>query len=385
MKKIVLLITLYIAGAAVATAQTFATKATWKNRVSRLIPVVDSAARPGGIPADSLLTAYLLKLAAAGKVPVYEAYGTEMKRQLSTADVDHILVQHDSIEVEDPVTGERAIRVQTRKVQYAGIGRWRIIERWTYDEGTGAGKVVIVGIAPVVAVYNDDGGFRAYRSLFWYHWEDVQDIINAFGHRHKAWDVNRLYLADATGGRLDLNEELPVLVYNTKQVWLKDTADLYNAHLRPECCDTPLAELLTRRVLAGTLPAFKLGGNPLKAMPKEEVYKMVAPTVDTDEITDPVTSERLLRVVARDFSYEAVSYYKAMLEWKPDMANGQMNYRVKAVAPVVTIYDDNGKEIGYKELYWVNYKDFMAAQARIQLYDPHINLSTALWDALFTK
>jgi hypothetical protein len=381
-KNGILLLGLLAWVAAVAHAQS--TKPTWKNRVSRLIPVVDSLAKPGIVPADSLLAAYLLKLAAAGKVPVYEAYPTDMKRQLGVAEVDHILVQHDTIEVEDPVTGEKAIRVQTRKIQYAGIRYWRIIERWTYDETTGAGKVVITGIAPVVAVYNEDNTFRAYRSLFWYHWEDVQDIINAYGRRNKARDVNRLYLADATGGRPDLSEDLPVSIYNIKQVWLKDTARLYEAHLRPECCDTTLTEGLTRRVLAGEVTAYKIGGNPLQPMTKEEVYKMVAPTVDTDEITDPVTGERLLRVIARDFSYDN-PYYKVMLEWKPNMANGEINYRVKAVAPAVGIYDDNGRKMGYKELYWVNYNDFAAAEKKMRLYDPHINLSAALWDVLFTK
>lgn len=381
-KRMLVLVVLALVVAA-ARAQTMA-KPTWKNRVSRLIPVVDSSAKPEVMPTDSLLAAYLLKMAAAGKVAVYAPYPTDMKLRLSTTDVDHILVQHDTIEVEDPVTGAKTTRVQVRKVNYAGIHHWRIIERWTYDENTGAGKVVITGIAPVVAVYNDDNTFRAYRSLFWYHWEDVQDMINTYGRRHKAWDVNRLYLADATGGRLDLGEDLPVSIYNMKTLWLQDTARLYEAHLRPECCDTPLTQTLIRRVLAGEVAAYKLGGNPLQPMAKEEVYKMVAPTVDTDEITDPVTGERLLRVIERDISYDN-PYYKIMLEWKPDMANGEINYRVKAVAPAVGIYDDNGRETGYKELYWVNYNDFAVAEKKMRLYDPHINLSTAIWDVLFTK
>ena len=373
--------------AATATAQTQpAAKATWKNRVSRVIPVVDSSAKPAVVPADSTLQAILAQLAASGKIPAYEPYATDLKKQLPVADIQGILLRHDTIEVEDPVNGAKFIKVMDVPTQMSSVTNWRVIEKWTYDETTGAGKTTILGIAPLVDVYNDyDNSFRGYISIFWFRWEDVQDIVNAYGRRHKDRDVNRLYLMSLTGGTLDPKEEMPVSIYNTRQAFLADTFIEHAHQVRTEVTDTALAELLTRKVLVGTIPAFQLGGNPLKAMPREEVGKGITPSTDTIELIDPVTGVKFQRIVSRDFSYDRITNYKLMLEWKPDMSNGEISWRVKAVAPTMTIYDDNGKDLGYKVMYWVFYKDFMAAQSKLKMYHPHIDFSTALWDAFFTK
>jgi len=64
-----------------------------------------------------------------------------------------------------------------KKLNTTDIKKLRIKEDWFFDKQRSMLEVRVIGICPVVDVFNDDGTFRGQRPLFWIYFPEARPIL----------------------------------------------------------------------------------------------------------------------------------------------------------------------------------------------------------------
>ncbi len=67
--------------------------------------------------------------------------------------------------------------VIVKKFNTADIKKVRIKEDWFFDKQRSMLEVRIIGVCPVVDVFNDDGTYRGQRALFWIYFPEARPIL----------------------------------------------------------------------------------------------------------------------------------------------------------------------------------------------------------------
>lgn len=352
----------------------------WESHVSRLIPIADTA-QPA-LPIDSTLTTQLCRLVRQGKLAAYQNYTSKMTSRLSEEQVSHIFFSSDTIEIEDPVTGQKFQKVRIDSLDYHIIKYWRVLEYWTFDDQAGTMKIQIAGIAPTADVYDEYNTFRAHRSVFWLRWADVSAMVNAYGKRHPGWNILSHYQQAVTGMPATADRMPWVTGYNTHEIRLQDTSFFNNTVLRDEA-DTPaLTEQMMKAVMDNKCAAYKLDKGQLNPMSKAEVITAINIKIDTVVINDPINNQTIYKIVKRDFPYDTITRYKLLQQWTTDVDKGTLSIRINAIAPEFDIYDNDGV-FQVKDLFWLKYNDARSLIDGISRIYPGMSLNHALWKSVF--
>lgn len=84
----------------------------------------------------------------------------------------------------DPDTGEEIPVTQAEPIESRAITQFQIKEDWLFDKQRSERYVRIIGIAPMMESYDDEGVKRGYKTLFWIYFPELryvlanQDIFN---------------------------------------------------------------------------------------------------------------------------------------------------------------------------------------------------------------
>lgn len=106
-------------------------------------------------------------------------------------------------------------------------------------------------------------------------------------------------------------------------------------------------------------------------------------TADRVDINDP--SKIVARVVTlKTFDPNSVVKLRIKEEWVFDRESSRMFCRILGIAPVQTIYNENGKERGQQVMFWIYYPDLRATLAKYEVYNPkNMGQSRMTWEELF--
>ncbi len=110
----------------------------------------------------------LISAAYSKKIKTYDYFNT----QLSLKDVNSIFTHTDSItlqKIKPPYEYYDTVIVQ--QINTEDIIRIKFIEKWYINEKTLEIEKDILGISPAIIIYNDDGGLRGYKPLFWLYFD----------------------------------------------------------------------------------------------------------------------------------------------------------------------------------------------------------------------
>lgn len=77
----------------------------------------------------------------------------------------------------DPVTGEEKLVTTRDEFNPLTVKQFKIKEVWVFDKEASALKVRILGIAPLMSRFNEDGSFRASVPLFWVYYPDLRPVL----------------------------------------------------------------------------------------------------------------------------------------------------------------------------------------------------------------
>ena len=101
----------------------------------------------------------------------------------------------DTIEILDPTDYTSQIKVIENDINFEDVKRFRIKEVWYFDENTSTMNVRILGLAPLIEVYDDNDNFKFERPLFWVYYPECrelfakQQVFNSFNDRAlMTWD-----------------------------------------------------------------------------------------------------------------------------------------------------------------------------------------------------
>ena len=158
----------------------------WKKRVWREIDTREKqnlAFRYTGDEATGggMFIEILIDAVKKGKVAAYSTYDDRFTSKLTKEQLmEQITPKSDTIEVEDPVTGQKYQKVVTRDFSPQTITKYRIKEEWIFDRNQGKMVVRILGIAPVRDIYDENNIYRASMPMFWLYYPKIRQTLSEY-------------------------------------------------------------------------------------------------------------------------------------------------------------------------------------------------------------
>lgn len=170
----------------------------WKKRVWREIDTRQKQNMPfrydgDGQSGGGSFIEILLDAIKRGKV---KAYSTADDRFTTAMTKDEVMEQltgkSDTIPVENPVTGEIELKVIKKDFNPDAVTKYRLKEDWYFDRNLGRMVVRIIGFAPLIDRYNEDGSFRASAPMFWLWYPELREVLVQYEVFNPENDVARM-------------------------------------------------------------------------------------------------------------------------------------------------------------------------------------------------
>lgn len=121
---------------------------------------------------------------------------------LSVEDVLALVVgKPDTVYVEK-ANGDVEMKIINRSFNPEAITKFRLKEQWIFDKNLGRMVVRIIGIAPYIDRYNEDGSYRLSLPMFWLHYEELRNTNVKYEVYNPENDVHRLTWDDFFEKRL---------------------------------------------------------------------------------------------------------------------------------------------------------------------------------------
>jgi gliding motility associated protien GldN len=148
----------------------------WEKRIWRVIDVREKMNLPFAYPERPFFT-ILMEAAEAGEITVYSVEDDNFSIPLTPDEVASMGASVDTIATVDPETYEETYQVVRNEVNPGDVKRFRIKEIWFFDEETSTMQVRILGIAPLIEEFDDNGNFKYERPMFWVYYPEAREVL----------------------------------------------------------------------------------------------------------------------------------------------------------------------------------------------------------------
>ncbi len=101
----------------------------------------------------------------------------DFSEPMSTSEVEQSLYTVDTIPIYDPNTGQMDLTVVKDEFNSDDVKRFRVKEVWYFDSNTSTMKSRIIGIAPLLDVYDDFGEFKYELPMFWIYFPHARQVL----------------------------------------------------------------------------------------------------------------------------------------------------------------------------------------------------------------
>jgi len=116
----------------------------------------------------------LLEAAKKGALTVYHPLDDEFSTAMTIDEVNSLGGGYDTVMSYDPITYQDSFVVVFNELNPNDIQGYRIKEVWYFDSKYSTMKVRILGIAPIITRYDDNGRKIAETPLFWAYYPDIR-------------------------------------------------------------------------------------------------------------------------------------------------------------------------------------------------------------------
>lgn len=170
----------------------------WKKRVWREIDVRQKQNMAFRYPGDEntgggMFIEILLDAIKKGKIKAYSTTYDRFTSALTKDQVMEMLIgKADTIQVEDPITGAITTKIIRKDFNPDQVTKFRIKEDNIFDRNLGRMVTRIIGLAPLLDRYDDDGQFRASSPMFWISYEELRPILAQYEVFNPDNDVARM-------------------------------------------------------------------------------------------------------------------------------------------------------------------------------------------------
>ncbi|MCR9103460.1 MAG: gliding motility protein GldN [bacterium] len=148
----------------------------WEKRIWRVIDVREKMNLAFAYPERPFFT-ILMEAAEAGEITVYSTEDDKFSIPLTPDEVASMGASVDTIATVDPETYEETFQVVRNEVDPTDVKRYRLKEIWFFDEETSTMQVRILGIAPLIEEFDDNGNFRYERPMFWVYYPEAREVL----------------------------------------------------------------------------------------------------------------------------------------------------------------------------------------------------------------
>ncbi len=148
----------------------------WEKRIWRIIDVREKMNLPFAYPERPFFT-ILMEGAESGEITVYSTEDDKFSIPLTPDEVASMGASVDTIATVDPETYEETYQVVRNEVNPQDVKRFRLKEIWFFDEETSTLQVRILGIAPLIEEFDDNGNFKYERPMFWVYYPDARQAL----------------------------------------------------------------------------------------------------------------------------------------------------------------------------------------------------------------
>lgn len=148
----------------------------WEKRVWRLVDVREKMNHIFTNPENPFIK-ILLEAAEAGDATLYSVMDDEFKTSLTLEEVSLLGSSVDTVLTWDPVTFEEILTPVENILDHTDIKQYRLKEVWYFDEETSSMGVRILGIAPIINRYDDNGNFLNSGPMFWAYYPELREVL----------------------------------------------------------------------------------------------------------------------------------------------------------------------------------------------------------------
>lgn len=97
----------------------------------------------------------------------------EPYQKLDKTEIGEIFNKLDTLSVLDPELGDYVEKIVATELNRQAVRQVRVKEEWYYDETNKKMHSKVIGLAPLVTVFNSDGSERGDSPLFWVFFDEV--------------------------------------------------------------------------------------------------------------------------------------------------------------------------------------------------------------------
>ncbi|MCO6493090.1 MAG: gliding motility protein GldN [Phaeodactylibacter sp.] len=148
----------------------------WEKRIWRVIDVREKMNLPFAYPERPFFT-ILMDAAESGEITVYSTEDDKFSIPLTPDEVASMGASVDTIATVDPETYEETYQIVRNEVNPQDVKRFRVKEIWFFDEETSTLQVRVLGIAPLIEEYDDNGNFKYERPMFWVYYPEAREVL----------------------------------------------------------------------------------------------------------------------------------------------------------------------------------------------------------------
>ncbi|HQU58259.1 MAG: gliding motility protein GldN [Phaeodactylibacter sp.] len=148
----------------------------WEKRIWRIIDVREKMNLPFAYPERPLFTIFQ-EAAESGEITVYSTEDDKFSIPLTPDEVASMGASVDTIATVDPETYEETFQIVRNEVNPSDVKRFRLKEIWFFDEESSTLQVRILGIAPLIEEFDDNGNFKYERPMFWVYYPGAREVL----------------------------------------------------------------------------------------------------------------------------------------------------------------------------------------------------------------
>lgn len=160
----------------------------WEKRTWRLIDIREKANLIFNNPKKPFVMV-LLDAARAGDITLYHTFDDQFTQPMTVPEMEGIVNKIDTVCFFDPETFVEECKPVINEFNPENVKQFRVKEVYFFDEETGKMDVRILGIAPIIERFDDNGNFLNSGPMFWAYYPEMRETlarVEAFNNQNDA-------------------------------------------------------------------------------------------------------------------------------------------------------------------------------------------------------
>jgi len=151
----------------------------WSKRLWRIIDIREKQNLIFAYPQQTLAE-ILHKAALSGILKAYDnsvVNGDQFKMEMTKEALQKIGTRNETIEIMDAETFLYSTMSVHEEFDFSKVTKFKIKEDWFFNSATSTMEVRIIGIAPMMSVFDEFGNFLGDETLYWLYYPDLRPIL----------------------------------------------------------------------------------------------------------------------------------------------------------------------------------------------------------------